>query len=73
MYTVSNDVAHSWCSKMIENVNIDFKKNIYLFGCIRLSCPLACGILVPLSEIELSSPALEDGFLTIGPPGEPLI
>ena len=35
-----------------------------------LSCPLAYGILVPWSGIELVSPALEGGFLTTGPPGK---
>ena len=34
----------------------------------RLSCPTACGILVSQPEIEPSSPALEGGFLTTGPP-----
>ena len=29
-----------------------------------LSCPTACGILVPQPGIEPASPALEDGFLT---------
>ena len=47
------------------------KKIIYLddFG---LSCPIACGILVPLPGIKPLSPALEGGFLTIGPPGKSL-
>ena len=38
----------------------DFFKNIHLFGCCqalvvacRLSCPVACGILVPGPEIKL--------------------
>ena len=34
-----------------------------------LSCPMACGILVPQPGIEPVSPALEGGFLTTGPPG----
>ena len=34
----------------------------------RLSCPMACGILVPQSEFEPESPALEERFLTTGPP-----
>ena len=38
----------------------------------RLSCPGACGILVPPPEIEPMSPALEGGFLTTGPPGKAL-
>ena len=57
----------------------------YLFiGCIRsllrcrnlslvaygLSCPIACGTIVPRPEIEPASPALENGFLSTGPPGK---
>ena len=37
-----------------------------------LSCPLACGILVPRPGIELMSPALEGRFLTTAPPGKSL-
>ena len=37
-----------------------------------LSCPVACGILVPRPGIEPVSPALQDGFLTTGPPGKSL-
>ena len=37
-----------------------------------LTCPTACGILVPQPGIEPMSSALERGFLTTGPPGEPL-
>ena len=36
----------------------------------RLSCPVACGILVPRPGIEPTSPALEGGVLTTGPPGK---
>ena len=38
----------------------------------RLSCPVACGILVPHPGIEPACPALEGGFLTIEPPGKSL-
>ena len=34
----------------------------------RLSCPEACGILVPRPGMEPKSPALEGGFLITGPP-----
>ena len=37
-----------------------------------LSCPVTCGILVPPPGIEPSSPALEGGFFTTGPPGKSL-
>ena len=33
-----------------------------------LSCPVACGILVPWPGIEPPAPALEGGFFTTGPP-----
>ena len=36
----------------------------------RLSCLVACGILVPQAGIELMSPALEGIFLTTEPPGK---
>ena len=38
----------------------------------RLSCPMACGILVPRPGIEPESVALVGGFLTTGPPGKSL-
>ena len=37
-----------------------------------LSCPTACGILVPLPRIEPASPALEGEFLTTEPSGKSL-
>ena len=38
----------------------------------RLSCPTACGILVPRPGIEPASPALEGRLLTTAPPGKSL-
>ena len=35
-----------------------------------LSCPAACGILVCPPGMEPTSPALEGGFFTTGPPGK---
>ena len=35
-----------------------------------LSCPVACGILVPRPGIEPTSSALGGGFLTTGPTGK---
>ena len=35
-----------------------------------LSCPVACGILVPQPGIEPTSPTLEGRFLITGPPGK---
>ena len=37
-----------------------------------LSCPAACGILLPWPGIEPTSPVLEGGFLTTGPSGKSL-
>ena len=41
-----------------------------LFAVCRLRSPMACGILVPQSEIKSASPALEDGLSIPGPPGK---
>ena len=38
----------------------------------RLSCPITCGIWVPLPGIKPMSPALQGRFLTTGPPGNSL-
>ena len=35
----------------------------------RISCSMACGILVPLPGIKPAPPALDGRFLTTGPPG----
>ena len=41
---------------------------------LGISCNTACGILAPQgSEIELTSFALDGGFLTTGPPGKSLL
>ena len=37
-----------------------------------ISCPATCGIFVRQPGIESTSPALEGGFLTTGPPGKSL-
>ena len=41
-----------------------------LLSSLGLSCPSACGILIPQPGIEPVSPALEGGFLTTGPSGK---
>ena len=38
----------------------------------ELGCSAACKILVPGPGIEPTSPALQSGFLTTGPPGKSL-
>lgn len=35
-----------------------------------LRCSKACGMLVPWPGTELTSPALQGGFVTTGPPGK---
>ena len=35
-----------------------------------LSCPVACGILVPRPQNKLTLPALQGRFVTSGPPGK---
>ena len=46
----------------------------FVAGCLitvlRLSCSVACGILVPQPEIEPKFPTLEGAFLTTAPPGK---
>ena len=42
-------------------------------GCVGLVAPIACGILLPQPGIELEFSALEDTFLTMGPPGKSLL
>ena len=37
-----------------------------------LSCPMACGILVPQPGIKPTFSAVEGGYLTTGPPGKSL-
>ena len=39
---------------------------------LRVSCPVACGILVHRPGIEPTAPALAGRFLAIGPPGTSL-
>ena len=41
-----------------------FLAALFIAVCGLLSCSEACGILVPQSGIELTSPALEGGLLT---------
>ena len=43
-------------------------KGFSLVVALGLSCPVACGILVPQPGIEPVSAALEGGFLTTEPP-----
>ena len=38
----------------------------------RLSCSIACGILIPRPGVEPVSPALAGGFLSTGPPRKSL-
>ena len=66
-------------------ISSSFLKKFYLFIWLRrvlavvwgffvapcgLSCPAACGLLVPRPGIKPTSPALEGGLLTTGRPGK---
>ena len=55
----------SSCARAPEHVG-----SVVVARGLGLSCPTACGILVPSPEVEPVSPALEGGFLTTGPPGK---
>ena len=44
-----------------------------VFVACSLSCPAACGILVPRPGLGPASPALEGGYLATGPPGKSLM
>ena len=60
--------------------SLRFYKKYYLFICLcqilvvarGLSWSAACGILAPLPGFKPTSPALQGGFLTTGPPGKSL-
>ena len=43
----------------------------FLIAVLRLSCPVACAILVPQPRIKSRPPALEGGSSITGPPGKP--
>ena len=66
---------HYW---LIGSERILFLKYLFIYFWLHrvlvaargLSCPAACGILVPRPGIEPASPALAGGFLTTGPPGK---
>ena len=55
---------------------LKFLKNLFTYFWLHqvsgLSCPVACGILVPRPGAEPVSPALEGVFLTTGSPGKSL-
>ena len=45
---------------------------VFIASCGIFHCSMACGVLVPRVGIELTSPALQGGFLTTGPLGKSL-
>ena len=45
---------------------------VSLIAAHRLSCPMACAILVPQPGIELTSPGLQGRLFATGPPGKSL-
>ena len=81
----SNDMNLTPLVKSWMLVVFFFKSLILFFGCVGswfqctgsvvahwLSCPKACGILVPQPGMEPESSALEGGFVTTGPSGKSL-
>ena len=76
------DVPGHWEPRSGLWFSISSSKNIYLLiwlcqdlSCSKwdlslLSCPVACGILVPWPGIKPESPALGGGLLTTGPLGK---
>ena len=56
----------------LQRVNSLLQHRLSLVVTRGLSCPAACGILVPRPGAKPpTSPALQAGFLTTGPPGRP--
>ena len=75
--TNGNHHSQSWEGKRLWSHLKQFIYFIYLFYLGRhwvlvvacgLSCSMVCGVLGPWPGMEPSSSALEDGFLTPGPP-----
>ena len=64
----NKDFVLTW---IIFKVSIEFVTILFLFS-FGFLAPKACGILSPLSEVELAQPALEE-VLTTGPPGRSLL
>ena len=54
------------------NIFLFFKYIYFYFGCtgfscvMQLSCPVACGVLVPQPGLEPTSPTLDGRFFTTG-------
>ena len=57
--------SQQWCAGSLQ-----WHLGFSLVVAHRLSCPKACGILVPRPGIQPKFPALKGGFLTTGPPGK---
>lgn len=66
-------LATSCRSCSMRAVRCDVQSFLQLQHAPRLSCPEACGILVPHPGIKPAFPALEDGFSITGPPRKSLI
>ena len=54
-------------------LNLSFWQLGSVVAALRLSCPLACGILVPQPGVKPTPPALQGGFLPPGPLASPHI
>ena len=57
----------AWAAERVGSVFAHSGSIVVVCG---LSCPSACGILVPQPGIQVASTALQDGFSTTGPPGK---
>ena len=55
---------------LVAALNLQWGQRAALDVAHNLNCPKAFGILVPQPRIKPTSPALEDRFLTTGPPGK---
>ena len=67
--TLSNYLLSSLCIPFLF-ITYLWPQGLFIAAC-GLSCPVAYEILVPRPGIEPTSPALEGGFLTTGPPRKP--
>ena len=63
-------VPSLWDLSLLQASLVAELRLLSLIGVHRLSCPKLCGISIPQPGMEPTSPALEGGFSTTGPPGK---
>ena len=66
------DLSQFWVCLILAALGLHCSAWASLVVAHRHSCLEACGILVPQLGIKPTSPELEGGFLTTGPPGKSL-